>query len=499
MVDKRIIYIFSIVYAVAFVLHALSFQYTVDDAFISYRYAENWIGGAGLVFNVGERLEGYTNFLWTVLAALPVGMGIDVVLFMRFAGIAAGLALIFLAWHYSRKKLDRHPITFLLPVALIANGSLALWSGAGLETSLFTLLLFAGVAAAAGERGRRPFVIASLLLALATLTRPEGAIVFAVLVIDRLAGGRSAVRTVVAGSALFLLLLVPFELWRIAYYGEPLPNTWYAKSGGGLGAMVRGAKYLFSYVGPFGGWTAAAAIPLIFLVRVRSWERTFLAVLIVLVAYVIWVGGDALPYFRFLVPTVPITALLAVSGLSKLFPWPERKISSSRLAAFAVLLALPAYSSFSGAAYDFLVQDRSRVELHWKVIGQWFAENGKAGETMAVTTAGAIPYYSGMPAIDMLGITDRHIARKKMPNMGSGIAGHEKHDMDYVLSRQPTYILHYTFLLPKPLFTTGQFKTPWNEGLAELLTNERFNREYQGESASIGKMHLVYFKRKEGA
>ncbi|NNE09774.1 MAG: hypothetical protein HKN20_14535 [Gemmatimonadetes bacterium] len=69
--------------------------------------------------------------------------------------------------------------------------------------------------------------------------------------------------------------------------------------------------------------------------------------------------------------------------------------------------------------------------------------------------------------------------------------------MAYVVRQRPTYILHYTFLLPEPTFTTGQFKTPWNPGLEELLRMEEFDREYQAESAPIGKMHFLYFKRKD--
>ncbi|MEO5618208.1 MAG: hypothetical protein ABIS67_10585, partial [Candidatus Eisenbacteria bacterium] len=46
-----------------------------DDAYISFRYARNLLRGEGLVFNVGERVEGYTNFLWTVLSSIPMAMG----------------------------------------------------------------------------------------------------------------------------------------------------------------------------------------------------------------------------------------------------------------------------------------------------------------------------------------------------------------------------------------------------------------------------------------
>ena len=46
-----------------------------DDAYISFRFARNLVRGHGLVFNVGERVEGYTNFLWTVISAIPMALG----------------------------------------------------------------------------------------------------------------------------------------------------------------------------------------------------------------------------------------------------------------------------------------------------------------------------------------------------------------------------------------------------------------------------------------
>ncbi|MFH1679679.1 MAG: hypothetical protein ABIH26_03435 [Candidatus Eisenbacteria bacterium] len=502
--ERRAELFFLAVFSALLALHALSFRYTVDDAFISFRYAENWALGEGPVFNPGERVEGYTNFLWTALIAAALRGGIEPVLFSRAAGIAFGVLLLCLAFLHARERLSPRAAVLLLPPAIAANGAFALWCGAGLETPLFALLLFAGVAAASSAESARGFALASLLLVLATLTRPEGALVFAVVLLDALALRRVPLGRALPGLLLFLLVAGAHEAWRIAYYGEALPNTFYAKTGGGLLALKRGLLYVARYLGPFGGWTALAPLPLLFVGGIRRWERTFLVVLIVYILYVVWVGGDSLPFYRFLAPAVPLFALLAVSGLARLLGDPGGSVGGGRLAALAFLLAVPLLNTFGGATLRFLGEDRDRVELHWKVIGGWLRENAEEGASVAVTTAGAIPYYSKLPAIDMLGINDRTIARRRMPGMGGGIADHEKHDMDYVLSRRPTYILHYPFLLPEPLFTTGQFRTPWNRGLEGLLANDTFDREYGGESAAItppgsGRpLHLVYFRLREG-
>ncbi len=49
---------------------------TVDDTFICFRYAANWLAGEGLVFNPGERVEGYSDFLWVVISAGFMAMGV---------------------------------------------------------------------------------------------------------------------------------------------------------------------------------------------------------------------------------------------------------------------------------------------------------------------------------------------------------------------------------------------------------------------------------------
>jgi arabinofuranosyltransferase len=77
----------------------------------------------------------------------------------------------------------------------------------------------------------------------------------------------------------------------------------------------------------------------------------------------------------------------------------------------------------------------------WREMGWWLADHGQPGESMAAMGAGAIPYYSNRETIDLLGLNDKHIARLEVENMGSGVAGHEKKDPDYVLNqRKPTYI-----------------------------------------------------------
>ncbi|HEU5011047.1 MAG TPA: hypothetical protein VFT66_00795, partial [Roseiflexaceae bacterium] len=187
-------------------------SWMTDDAIISFRYAENLVAGNGLVYNVGERVEGYTNFLWTMLAALLLWLGGDPVWWAYVSGVVLALAILLLTYWLARWLLS--PAWALVAALFVATSqSLLIYTarGAGLETGLFTLLVLAGSALVIKEEGRRKkeelgaqsaerramvaphpltrspahpltFGLIGLIFALATLTRPEGALVMALTV-----------------------------------------------------------------------------------------------------------------------------------------------------------------------------------------------------------------------------------------------------------------------------------------------------------------------------
>ncbi len=479
--------------------HALHWNYTVDDAFISFRYARNLCAGNGLVYNVDERVEGYTNFLWVILMAPPIALGLDPVVASKLLGLACSAILLLLV----AREIDRRSgrgVAFGAGLLLSADPSFALWSVAGLETPLFLLLAFLALRPLLEEEPRLPRAT-GLWAGLAALTRPEG-----VLLMGALAGiGIAARARGSAGRALlvFAALVLPHLAFRLAYYGDPLPNTFYAKAGVGAAAWARGGRYLADWLLGYG------QVLLVGLALAGAGSRRARAALALAGAfaiYVVAIGGDGLVMFRFgLFLIVPLVLAAAEGAARAARALAARRVAPAAVALLALAAALPARNSFAGQYRDFALDDRARVRLHWSEIGRWLAGHARSGETAAVPVAGAIAYYGGITTIDMLGITDRHIARRAMPAFGSGIAGHEKHDMDYVLSRRPTYFIHYPFLLPEPVFTKGQFETDWNPGLAALLTSERFDREYRGEVAEIRvpgaqrTSYLAYFRRKEEA
>lgn len=288
--------------------------WTCDDAWISFRYARNLLDGHGLVFNPGERVEGYTNFLWTLLCAGAMRLGASPERFAELAGVLAfGGTLALLAWAGVGP----------LPVAAGALAALAIaadFATSGLETSLFTLLLTATALAAERSTTRRGDLAVGGLASLALLTRPEGALVGAMAVLA-LAVGPGGLRRAAAATAPLLLVGLGWGAWKLHYYGDLLPNTFHAKAGEGA-RWGQGLVYLGQYLRT--AWPAALGLGAGLLAlpgadgaaRRRRWILRVLLPALYGV-HVARVGGDFM-FGRFLVPITPLLLLSLEEGLARL-------------------------------------------------------------------------------------------------------------------------------------------------------------------------------------
>ena len=454
---------------------------TQEDAFISFRYARNLVDGHGLVFNPGERVEGYTNFLWTVLLAGVMALGGDPVPWSRGLGAAAALALLLLAGR--RAARDGGPAAGVLAVALAASvPGLAAEAVQGLETVPFALLVAAGAwawqdacrawrtaagdaaapdaalvaAPAAGRSAARFAVPAALFLWLAALTRPEGLGAAGLCWLGCLAATRGAppaVRRAVrrgatAVLAAVLLLYLPYWLWRFHYYGDLLPNTFYAKATGGSLPVIVG--HGLAYLGRFLAGQPVLAVALaggaLLARRARrraaDGAREMAAaaapvpwLLAGYAAYVVLVGGDFKETFRFLLPLVAPAAVLAAPPLAR---WWTAAPARRRWTGAAVLLA--AAVNLAPLLRPTVRWSRQRaLDLRRRTAcGAWLRDHVRPDAVLAIHSVGIVPYVSGLTTIDMWGLNDRHIARLPMVRGGRGRRpGHAKQDDRYVLDRRP--------------------------------------------------------------
>jgi len=437
----------------------------VDDAYISFRYAQNLVAGHGLVFNAGERVEGYTNFLWTIILALFMRMGLEPSFVSIVLGAAFGLGTLFLVYPFWRLTGLRSPTIPVIAAWCVAlDGSLALWAVSGMETSMFAFLVLAAITAYVWEWERgRPGFLSGALLALAAMTRPEGVLVFLVVVlhqaIARLVCRRQLLTSAdVARVAAFLALYLPYFLWRYYYYGFLLPNTFYAKVTvhDSMDQYRRGLQH----VATFGRLHLSLVLPILVCVpllkrKLSFWFTALLATVVAYGAYVVYVGGDW-SVGRFFVPVLPPVYILASTGVVEAYEslkgWvgrladslaaliTVRYVAASLLALGGALLLVS--SSLHGEHELFVARFQAARATHARVaMGNWLRQNVPSDTYIGVDAAGQIPYYAGLRALDMFGVNDEHTAHLDVETMGQGVPGHEKFDFDYIMWRRPDLIV----------------------------------------------------------
>lgn len=281
----------------------------VDDAYISYRYADNLVAGHGLVYNPGERVEGFSNLLWTLLIAAGVALGASATDVAYVLGLVSGTLALIAAFAYASTAVDesRRWIATVAPALLLSWIGFAAWTLSGLETPLFTAAVAATLAAAA--RGRIGAATAMALVASAT--RPEGPLLAAVVLgAHGIAGPPSDRRRVVWLALLFAGAIAALTAFRLSYYGSPVPNTFYTKVG--TGAWISGLGDLAAFL--FGS-TLPLLVPAVWGALRDRVCRTGVVWALAMGAYIVSIGGDAFQYHRFWVPVYLVLAVCAARAL----------------------------------------------------------------------------------------------------------------------------------------------------------------------------------------
>ncbi len=469
----------------AFYLRELGYD-AVDDAYISFRYAQNFARGHGLVFNIGERVEGYTNFLWTVLLAPFILVGVEPgPVAMALGGLFALGTMILVYGKFAQKVL----VVCLSLLLLAVDGSFALWSVGGMETAIFTFLLLSGMIAYLREgEDERLALLSGLLFALAALTRPEGVLVFAVTLLHGALHRLFVERRPLAGPDLlrlfsFLWLYGPYFLWRYNYYGYLLPNTFYAKvTTEGVSAQIaRGFAHLRTFLGVHLGWLLIPLTLVPLLKRKVSFAWSYLVFVVsVYISYIVYVGGDW-SVGRFFVPILPPLYLLVTMGADEVYvslqTWFKgrgREVKrAGGLLALGGVVALFCLSSLGGEHELFIRRFQAREATRARVMmGRWLREHLPPDTFIAVDAAGQIPYHSGLKSLDMFGVNDEHTAHMKVETMGRGTPGHEKFDFDYIMWRRPDLIIVYgNFLDGSPVYERADdWEWTEDEALRGFLT-----------------------------
>jgi hypothetical protein len=413
----------------------------IDDAFISFRYAQNLVEGAGLVFNTGERVEGFTNLLWTLLIAVGMALGGEAPGVAHALGWVSGLACLVAVCGFAASELPRSRMALagMAPLVLLTSVAFPRWALSGLESPLFCAAVVSALwAQSAGRMGW-----ATAAVCIATLTRPDGVLLAVALFGGDFLSAKDARLRALGWPALFASGLVALTLWRIAYYGHPLPNTFYAKVGGVPWEL--GADYFLRFLKDGGAFLLVAAAW-----GAWSLERLRPAALFALIfsLYVVAVGGDAFGHGRFLLPVLAVLAVLAVAGTAAAFE------SQPRLGfVAAACLVLTLWIQLYGFELPQLETKRAREIATARAFDAWHEQTVRrlaqrieslgTPNLVATPGIGAFGYHSGFPILDLLGLTDAIIARGDAVGAERGLPapGHQRSDPDYVLARRPDYLI----------------------------------------------------------
>jgi len=442
--------------------------------------------------------------------ALVERAGWDVAVGARVASIASGAALFALTLRHAARRFELGPLEMLVTALFLATlPAMGLWSTSGLETmptALLVFLVYERLLCAARPRT----VGASLAAGLLVLIRADGAVWLGL----ALAGAAGVAvlerrgelwRAILFAGGAAALVVVAHTAWRFSYYGDWLPNTARVKAGFSTARLVRGAQYAATFL------LMPPSIALVLGLGLLRWKpgtrdvRIPCAVVIGgSLGYSIWVGGDFMPFGRFLFNAVPFLVLVFAAL------WRGPLGTRGTLAAGASAIALSVLAALDVHPLGSVVrehlhfrQDRDEWQTEvarwremkentarWKLWGRAMALHTKLGESIICGAAGAQNYFCELRAYDTYGLVTPEVVehRRKHPKKGAASPGHDLgvHEGFFFppehggkLSVRPTYLGGFLWADPKVYpqrpWWAGALPKGWSEhAWSRLVDIERY-------------------------
>jgi arabinofuranosyltransferase len=463
-----------------------------DDAYISLRYARNLARGHGLVWSPGSDEFGYTNFLFTVLEAPLLKLGLSGEAVAGLLSMPLSLAALLIAAAMVRRLTGSRAASMAAGLTIATHTSYSAYASGGLETSMQTFLVLSTYWLV-WRYTERPAVSrawwAGAVAAMAMLCRLDSVVLLAPALLwpwwsswrarrqnDPTGRQERLAPLILTGLPVLatLLLLAGCHL----YYGYALPNTFYAKAVGQESALGFGLYYVRTFL-EAQAWfpMGLAVLTLIGLVAARRRPAHMEPLLLVAagavglwLAYLLYVGGDFME-FRLLVPVIPLYVIIGYTVLRRL---------PHNIGAYAVPLVLilavganlyhrTAYDGFSGLieSTTALHDPMKRPHTSWVATGlalHGLFHTGRPGDVLIATrAAGAIPYFSDLPTVDQFGLNDRHVAMQGVPHAAR--PGHRRiASTEYLRARGVNLVIdHPTFVCD------GEPDSPRLSGVPRLL------------------------------
>jgi hypothetical protein len=408
------------------------FDYTQDDPGITFRYGANLFDGKGLVYNGGDRVEGYSNFGFVVLMGLVCKLlsFLDhyryyVIAAAKFINLAAGLATLFFCYRFSRDFLKKERYIALLTAFLVAaNGAFVINVSSPMETATYSLLLM------------------MVMFFLSRYQRDIGAPMTGVLVLGFVFSiWRIDAPVLVAGFFLAFLLARRFRVqrrdwlllvgwlalyggytaFRLLYFGQLLNNPFYAKVAPGMDVPI-----LLSYTDQYFmclGDNSFLFLVIFLLAVALDYERYLLPLVLIATqwAYIAVVNGDWMPGFRFWAPLTPCMAFLLVGAIDQPFKGMSARLQSVLktllIAAVAFWWAAGARNIYELGGYkpyrffnNFRTMSLVSMNPYWPT-ARWLEGHAQSNTVIAVQEGGFIPFLTNLKAIESYGLCNKELTR----------------------------------------------------------------------------------------
>lgn len=289
------------------------FDQIEEDTFIYFRTAANIANGAGYVFNAGgEHIETGSSLCWQYLLAIAHFLSLDLVLFVKFAGIALGACTLYLLLRLSAQLIETTMLQLVPAALLTVSIPFYFWVHRGLETSLYTFSIVLLGFVLTHERWNRYWYVPTLLV---VFSRSEGFVVLA-----GLAGfayfERTRLRQHVPGVAIVLTALLGSEVWRFFYFHDLVPHAFYLKIMNFPGMGAASVRQFF--------WESRVGIVVLIaafgMLSRKAWTRSLVVLAVLDFPFFWWAyrTGAGTNNNRHLVPALPLIYLVMGRGLDSL-------------------------------------------------------------------------------------------------------------------------------------------------------------------------------------
>jgi hypothetical protein len=402
-----------------------AWPYTVDDAFITARYACHLAAGSGYAMNPPQTSDGVTGPLWLVPEIVACRLALDPIAIAKALGLTCAVLATWLVLYRLRARSGGSAAACVAALLLAISPSLGTWAVAGLETGLATLLVT--IAAIAATHRVRPRAVA-LGLAVAALAwlRPELALLCTVLLIHAalrdLRVAAKAIAIALGGTAALLA-------FRLLMFGDAVPLSFHAKPG----SLAHGARYVLTGI-VLATSLAGAGLAVWGALRGRRSDRVLGAAVALHVASVMLAGGDWMPGYRLLVPVLPLYAVLAGVGAAR-----AARAAPRRTAAIVVLACVLPALDLATRIPELRASAGSR-----DTVGAGLArELGRHARSVALLDVGYLGYATGIEVVDLGGLTDPRVARMRGGHLSKRI------EPAYLRARDPDAIVLHSTTLPR--------------------------------------------------